>query len=334
MTAAIEALLRDFEAGRPRALARLISLIEDEAPGARELEAWALARAGQGYRVGMTGPPGAGKSSLLDGLLRAYGARGLRLGVLAVDPSSPFTGGALLGDRIRMHEASRDAGVFIRSLGSRGSLGGLSARTEAVADLLDAFGHARIFIETVGVGQSELDIVENCFSTVVVLTPESGDGIQTMKAGLMEIGDLFVVNKADRNGAERLAGELEATLSGRGPREGWLPPVLRTVATDADGRGVEALVDAIESHREFLAREGRLALRRHEAIARRARAAVDAAVGVALWGDGNRMRVVENGVAKLLDGRIGFDALVSSALPADLGCLEAAPDPGARTPDD
>jgi LAO/AO transport system kinase len=274
--------------------------------------------------VGITGPPGAGKSSLLDGLLRAYRARDLRLGVLAVDPSSPFTGGALLGDRIRMHEASRDAGVFIRSLGSRGSLGGLSARTEAVADLLDAFGHERIFIETVGVGQSELDIVENCYSTVVVLTPESGDGIQTMKAGLMEIGDLFVVNKADRDGAERLAGELEATLSARGPREGWLPPVLRTVASS--GEGLESLSDGIEEHRAFLEREGRLALRRRDAVLRRARAAVDAAVGAALWGDGQRMRAVETGVAKLLDGRIGFDALVAAALPADLSCLDAAPD--------
>ncbi len=257
MTPELEARCAAARAGDRRALARLISLVEDEAPAAAALNDWALAAGGGGYRIGVTGPPGAGKSSLLDGLLRRYRAQGLKLAALAVDPSSAFTGGALLGDRIRMHEAARDPEIFIRSLGSRGSLGGLARQTEAVADLLDACGAERIFIETLGVGQSELDIVENCFTTVVVLTPESGDGIQTMKAGLMEIGDLFVINKADREGAPALAMELEASLMRRGePWTGWRPPVLQCVATQ--DRGLDELVAAIEQHCDFLTREGRL----------------------------------------------------------------------------
>ena len=311
-------LLAAAAAGDRRALARLISLVEDEAPEAAAVGDWALAASGGAYRIGVTGPPGAGKSSLLDGLLRAYRARGLRLAALAVDPSSAFTGGALLGDRIRMHEAARDPEIFIRSLGSRGSLGGLARQTEAVADLLDACGAERIFIETLGVGQSELDIVENCFTTVVVLTPESGDGIQTMKAGLMEIGDLFVINKADREGAAALAMELEASLMRRGALDGWRPPVLQCVAT-AD-RGVAELVEAIEQHRDFLTREGRLDLRRREQLARRLRAAVEARVAAAIW-TAERERALELGVARVMEGRIGFAAQVAALTPAGLAPL-------------
>jgi LAO/AO transport system kinase len=322
MSQLLEALLAAAAAGERRALARLISLVEDEDPAAAAVSDWALARSGGAYRIGVTGPPGAGKSSLLDGLLRAYRARGLRLAALAVDPSSAFTGGALLGDRIRMHEAARDPEIFIRSLGSRGSLGGLARQTEAVADLLDAAGAERILIETLGVGQSELDIVENCFSTVVVLTPESGDGIQMMKAGLLEIGDLFVINKADREGAAALAMELEASLMRRGALDGWRPPVLQCVATE--DRGVAELVEAIEQHRDFLTREGRLDLRRREQLARRLRAAVEARLSAALW-TAERERALEQAVALVMEGRIGFAAQVAALTPTALAPVGAPP---------
>ena len=322
MSAELDARMAAATAGDRRALARLISLVEDEAAEAATVGDWALAASGNAYRVGITGPPGAGKSSLLDGLLRRYRTRGLKLAALAVDPSSAFTGGALLGDRIRMHEAARDPEIFIRSLGSRGSLGGLARQTEAVADLLDACGAERIFIETLGVGQSELDIVENCFSTVVVLTPESGDGIQMMKAGLLEIGDLFVINKADREGAAGLAMELEASLMRRGAAEGWRSPVLQCVATQ--DRGLDELVAAIEQHRDFLAREGHLELRRRAQLARRLRAAVEARVSAAIWTD-ERERAVEKGAALIMEGRIGFAAQVAALTPAALAPLAAPP---------
>lgn len=322
MKPTLEALFVACAAGDRRALARLISLVEDEAEAAPAIEDWALARSGGAFRIGVTGPPGAGKSSLLDGLLRSYRERGLRLAALAVDPSSAFTGGALLGDRIRMHEAARDPEIFIRSLGSRGSLGGLARQTEAVADLLDAAGAERILIETLGVGQSELDIVENCFTTVVVLTPESGDGIQTMKAGLMEIGDLFVINKADREGAAALAMELEASLMRRGALDGWRPPVLQCVATQ--DRGLVELVAAIEGHRGFLEREGRLELRRREQFARRLRAAVEARVSAAIWTP-ERERALEAGVALVMEGRIGFVAQIAALTPANLQELAGPP---------
>lgn len=317
-------LLAAFERGEKRAAARLISLLEDDPAGARQLLDRLLARCGGAYRIGVTGPPGGGKSSLLDRLLLEYRGRGYSLGVVAVDPSSPFTGGALLGDRIRMREAALDPDIFIRSLSSRGSLGGLSRQTEAVVDVLDAFGKERIFIETVGVGQSELDIVVNCFTTVVVLVPESGDGIQTMKAGLMEIGDLFVVNKADREGAERLEAELNATLAARGAVKGWRPPVLRSSALT--GEGIVELADALESHRDFLLREGRLTLRRREALLRRLKEAVNERVGASVWAEGRREAVLERGVAKLLNGQLSFDALVASVLPANLAALRPAAD--------
>ncbi len=315
----LEPLLREFEAGAKLALARLITLVENEAPGHRELLGHLLPRCGAGYRIGLTGPPGAGKSSLLDRLLIEYRRRGRSLGVVAVDPSSAFTGGALLGDRIRMAEAALDPDIFIRSLGSRGSLGGLSRQAEGVADLLDAFGKERIFIETVGVGQSELDIAQNCFTTVVVLVPESGDGIQTMKAGLIEIGDVFVVNKADRDGAELLVGELETALLGRGAPEGWIPPVLACSALK--GEGTIELVAAIEGHGDFLRGGGRLSLRRRGTLLRRLKAAVDERVGEVIWAGGRREAALERGLAKLEEGQVSFEALLASVLPEDLQAL-------------
>jgi LAO/AO transport system kinase len=210
--AAGSSLLTEFRAGRRVALARAISLVENERPGFRELLRQLHTGTGRAHRVGVTGPPGAGKSTLTAALIRHYRASAERVAVIAVDPTSPFTGGALLGDRIRMNDIAMDDGVFIRSMATRGSLGGLALATKEVADVMDAFGFDRIIVETVGVGQSELDIAAAADSTVVVLVPESGDGIQAMKAGLMEAADLFIVNKADRPGADRVAREISLML--------------------------------------------------------------------------------------------------------------------------
>jgi LAO/AO transport system kinase len=205
-------LLDGFRAGRRVALTRIISIVENQRPGFRALLNELHGRLGHAHRTGITGPPGAGKSTLTAALIAHYRERGETVAVIAVDPTSPFTGGALLGDRIRMNEISMDSGVFIRSMATRGSLGGLSLTTREVADVMDAFGFDHVLVETVGVGQSELDIAAAADSTVVVLVPESGDGIQAMKAGLMEAADLFVINKADRPGADRVAREISMML--------------------------------------------------------------------------------------------------------------------------
>src|SRR5919202_48765 len=207
-----ESLLADFEAGKPAALARAVSIVENHREGFEEVLGTLHARLGRARRVGITGPPGAGKSTLATRLAAYYRAAGLTVGIVAVDPTSPFTGGALLGDRIRMESVALDPGIFIRSMATRGSLGGLAAATRDVADVLDAYGFDRVMIETVGVGQSELDIARTADTSAVVLVPESGDSIQTMKAGLMEIADLFIINKADRPGADRLRHEVEVML--------------------------------------------------------------------------------------------------------------------------
>jgi LAO/AO transport system kinase len=205
-------LLAAFRAGRRGALARAITIVENERAGFDTVLDALHDRLGRAHRIGLTGPPGAGKSTLTAALIRHYREQGESVGVVAVDPTSPFTGGALLGDRIRMNELSTDPGVFVRSMATRGSLGGLALATKEVADVLDAFGFDRVLIETVGVGQSELDIAAAADTTVVLLVPESGDSIQTMKAGLMEASDIFVVNKADRPGADRLAREIGTML--------------------------------------------------------------------------------------------------------------------------
>ena len=205
-------LLADLAAGKTAALARAISVVENGRPGFERLLAGVHRSLGRARRIGLTGPPGAGKSTLVERLVLAYRSTGLRVGVIAVDPTSPFTGGALLGDRIRMESVALDDGVYIRSMASRGSLGGLATTTREVCDLLDAAGFDRIVVETVGVGQSELDVARMADSTVLVLVPESGDGIQTLKSGVMEAADIFAVNKSDRPGADKLRREIEITL--------------------------------------------------------------------------------------------------------------------------
>ncbi len=259
--------------GQPRAVARLISMVEDAAPAMREVTAALAPYAGRAHVVGLTGAPGVGKSTSTSALVRAYREQGLRVGVLAVDPSSPFSGGALLGDRVRMQDHATDPGVYIRSMASRGHLGGLAWATPQAVRVLDAAGYDVVLVETVGVGQSEVEIAGAADTTVVLLAPGMGDGVQAAKAGILEIGDVFVVNKADRDGADSTARELRHMLTlGSGPRSGdvddpWTPPVLKTVA--ATGAGVDEVLAAISSHREWLARTGELASRR------RARAAVE-----------------------------------------------------------
>ncbi len=266
-------------AGERVPLARAISLVENESPGAVEILDACFTRSGQAFRIGITGPPGAGKSTLVTRLARLYRRRGETVGIVAVDPTSPFSGGALLGDRVRMTELSGDDGVFIRSMATRGSLGGLAVHTAQVCDVLDAAGFSRILIETVGVGQSELEVAQTADSTAVVLVPESGDGIQATKAGLMEIGDLFVINKADREGAERAAYAINTALEMRAPQSGWQPPVVMTVASQ--GSGVEEVVGRFEEHLIHLQGHAGLERRRRQRLERH----LEDLVRARLWGD-------------------------------------------------
>jgi LAO/AO transport system kinase len=248
--------------GDARALARAISSVENRAPESLALLRALFPHSGKARIIGMTGAPGAGKSTLVDHLAREYRKQGRNLGIIAVDPTSPFTGGAILGDRIRMQHHHADEGIYIRSMATRGSLGGLAATTADVAMVLDASGRDPVLIETVGVGQDEVDIMRLADVTVVILVPGMGDDVQTIKAGIMEIADIFVINKSDREAAERVEREIRAmqSLAVRRDRSGsaaeanWTPPIVKTVATE--GQGIAELAQAIASYHEFLQREG------------------------------------------------------------------------------
>ncbi len=287
---------RRLVAGERLALARAMSLVEDGREAGERLLRDLFVRTGAAHRVGVTGPPGAGKSTLVEKLALEARGRGLSLGVIAVDPTSPFTGGALLGDRVRMGELAGDPGVFIRSMATRGTLGGLAATSMELADLLDAQGRELVLLETVGVGQSELDVARAADTTVVVLTPESGDGIQAMKAGLLEAGDVFVVNKADRGGADKLRRSLEAVLSWRElPDSAWRPPVLN--ATASRGEGVRQAAEAIAAHRAHLESTGQWQVMRRERWRARVRAIVDRRLARRLWHDPATEAILEEALS-------------------------------------
>lgn len=256
------ALVDRMLGGDTAALARLITRVEQGGAEVPEVMGYIQPRLGKAYSVGITGPPGAGKSTLVDRITAVWRRQGFTVGIVAADPTSPFSGGAVLGDRIRMQQHYLDRGVFIRSMATRGSHGGLPLSVGGVVKLLDAFGKDFILIETVGVGQTELDIMQNSDTVVVVLVPEAGDTVQTMKAGLLEIADIFVVNKADRPGADHLVNELRAMLQLRPGDELWQVPVLTTVAVN--DVGIEELCQEIQRHREAMERSGRLDERRRE----------------------------------------------------------------------
>lgn len=276
----VAGLVKELLRGDARSLARAMSLVENGAPEAEALLDEVYGARPPSPRIGVTGPPGAGKSTLVAeyALLLRRGKR--RVGIVAVDPTSPFTGGAILGDRVRMSELSTDPEVFIRSMATRGSLGGLAARTEELCELLNAWGSDVTLIETVGVGQSELDVAEAADTTVVVLTPESGDAIQSLKAGLMEIADVFVVNKSDHTGADQLVAAIRSSLALR-PEGPWKPPIVRTVATRR--QGIEELHAALESHRDHLSDPAVAAPLRREKTRARLKNAVREGLLDALW---------------------------------------------------
>ena len=269
----MDELVRRVLDGDRRALARAISIVEDDGEDARELLMALYPHTGRGYVIGVTGAPGTGKSTLVNNMAKEYRKRGLRVGIIAVDPTSPFSGGALLGDRVRMKDLSGDPGIFIRSMATRGSLGGLAKATSDVIMVMDAAGYDRIIVETVGVGQAEVDIASEAHTTIVVESPGLGDEIQAIKAGILEIADIFVVNKADREGADHTVMALKMMLGlspkivahhgkvmnagdAELPKEGWTPPIVKTVAIRNEG--TKELVDLIEKHAEYLRKSGQL----------------------------------------------------------------------------
>jgi LAO/AO transport system kinase len=359
-------LLDELAAGRPAALARAISIVENRRDGAAELLAALHPRMGHARRIGITGPPGAGKSTLTARLAEHYRRSGLTVGIVAVDPTSPFTGGALLGDRVRMESVALDGGIFIRSMATRGALGGLAAATRDVCDVLDAYGFDRLLIETVGVGQSELDVARTADTSVLVIVPESGDSIQTLKAGLMEAADLFVVNKGDRPGADRMRHEMELMLRLRGDHGDRGDQGVRVVETQppahhgvdlsravrrADavraaqsdpahptwtprvlttiaerGEGIDTLAGALDAHFDYLGASGALTTRRRGRLRDRLVDAVNRVVHERIWNDRPLQARLDAMVPAVEEGRI-TPLAASEELVAEAAALLAAPRP-------
>ena len=277
--------------GNRLAIARAITLIEDQRDDYLDILSTLHKQIGKAFRIGVTGPPGAGKSTFTNQLAKLYRKQNKKIGIIAVDPTSPYTGGAILGDRVRMVELTSDQGVFIRSMATRGSLGGLARQATEVADILDAAGYDIIIYETVGVGQIELDIAEAADTTLVMIVPEGGDIIQGMKAGLMEIGDIFVLNKADRPGAERMQKDLEYVLHLRKPAVEWYPKVMQTQSHK--NVGIDEVKEEIQLHQKFLLSENLLEKKRDNRLINRIKQLIEKEMQIIFWND-DRSKILDN----------------------------------------